>query len=122
MSSKVKWVCQTGQGWEWVSANGGSNALGGNVAILKGTVDLEPNPDFWYLCATLVTGEGGNADPGTVATVFVRHYVDSTHGPVVQAGVIAEGSWSDISDPSAAFSTTGAAGKSGGINLVALLD
>jgi hypothetical protein len=80
---------------------------------ITGTIDLETNAEFWYLCGYLIL------DEATVGTAGIRYYQEGGQD-LVQVFTDARRAWHDqplAGNPVA--SQTGETGKSGGISLTA---
>jgi hypothetical protein len=106
----ISWECTKSDGWNWRGAN--DVAVTGEPNQMKGTIDLEANTEFWYLCGYLFL------DGKTVGTAGIRRYQEGGQD-LVQVFTDARGSWHDQPDGNTVASKTGETGKSGGISLTA---
>src|SRR5882757_5137965 len=105
----IDWVCTKSDGWSWFGADAVTvNGIGNQ---LSGTINLEPDSNFWYLSGYLLLD-------GTVGTAAIRYY-QADGQDWVQVYTDARGAWHDQPDASQLGTQTGTTGTSGGISLTA---
>jgi len=105
----ISWKCTTGPAWEWKSGGEGNPGIStADDTVREGTINLPPNPDYWYPCIELVL------QGVTTGNACLRYFKDKGVDKV-QAMTVAQGEWIEYGKESESYSSTNAGG---GINLL----